>query len=83
MSFLRVHIMHAFKLKVTCTVPIDLCLVLQAVIIIRLFFVHIFSGSHSFPGQSLLLSTTVLNDNMHNCVIILLLCYEAECKITA
>ena len=33
----------------------------QAIIITRLFFGHIF-GSHSFPDQSLLLSTTILND---------------------
>ena len=40
-------------------IPIDLCLVFQVVIITRLFFGHVFSGSHSFPC---LLSTTVLND---------------------
>ena len=34
----------------------------QMVNITRLFFRKHFSGSHSFPCQSLLLSTTVLND---------------------
>ena len=42
-------------------VLIDLCLVFNAVIITRLFLGTLF-GSQSFAGQSLLLSTTVLND---------------------
>ena len=36
------------------------------VLIFIMLFIHkrIFSGSHTFPGQSLLLSTNVLNDNI-------------------
>ena len=46
-------------------VPIDLCMpsFFKVVIITRLFLVRYFR-SHSFPGQSLLLSTTKFNDNV-------------------
>ena len=46
-------------------VPIDLCLVFKAVIITGLFWMLF--RSHSFPGQSLLLGATVLNDY---CIIV-------------
>ena len=42
-------------------VPIDLCLVFR-VVMQQGCFLGTFFGSHSFPDQSLLLSTTVLND---------------------
>ena len=50
-------------------VPIDLCLIFKMVIITRLFFEWVF-GSHDFPGQSLLLSTTVLNDYLLQYIVL-------------
>ena len=50
--------------------PIDIWLVFQVVLIVSLLFHGAFLGSHSFPYQSLLLSTTILNDvaAMHDIV---------------
>ena len=53
--------MFGWIFDIVNVVPIDLYLVFQVVIITRLFS-GAFFGSHSFCGQSVLLSTTVLND---------------------
>ena len=50
-------------------VPIDLCLSYYYKAIFQAHFSGTFFRSHSFPGQSLLLSTTVLNDNYFLCII--------------
>ena len=49
-------------------VPIDLYLVFQVGNITRLFFGCILFGSHSFLGQSLLLSTVLPYLMIYNCV---------------
>ena len=45
-------------------IPVDLFPVFSADTITVLFIQVHFYGSHTFPCQSLLLSTTVLNDNI-------------------
>ena len=51
---------------IASVVPIGIWLVFKAVIVARLLIQARFLGSHIFPGRSLLLSTTVLNDiNLH------------------
>ena len=50
-------------------VPVDLFPVFWQILLQCYLSRCVFYGSHKFPCQSLLLSTTVLNDNMANCTI--------------